>query len=586
MPRIFTIHSPLGEELLLKSLVGDENLGSLFHFSLTLVSQRNSIQPKELLGKAVTIQIETEAKDFRFLNAQVVSFKKTHEEERYTEYRAELMPWLWYTTRTSDCKIFLHKTVVQIIDEVLADYPFPVKKKLSDTYKEIGYCVQYNETDFNFLSRLMEQEGIYYYFEHDDGQHTLVLADYISAHNPVPGHAMIRFVSADKVGTAGEECIRGWHVVESVKPGRFVTDDYDFKKPSANLQKTQNDPKKHDHANEEIYYWGQGYTDPGHGEHLTKVQLESLQLEQEYARGETTVRRMAPGCTFTLYQHPDAAQNIEYLITGTAYHFHENPYATGHHGESTEWSIEFKGQKSSVQYRPTRVTPWPHIGGPQTAVVTGPKGQEIWCDKYGRVKVQFPWDRYGKYDENSSCWIRASNPWAGSNYGSIHIPRIGQEVLVEYINGDPNRPIITGRVYNEEQMPPWELPANATQSGILTRSTPKGGYGNANAIRFEDKKGAEQVWIQAERNMDIEVEHNETVTVKNDKTVSVSGFHKETVVKDMTVDVTKGKQVTTVESDITITSKNGVITLEIGASSITMTKDNIVIKSPRVDINP
>jgi type VI secretion system secreted protein VgrG len=255
------------------------------------------------------------------------------------------------------------------------------------------------------------------------------------------------------------------------------------------------------------------------------------------------VRGIMPGYYFKLSDHPVTSNNIEYLIVSASYHFQENQQTDD--SKQTEWSVGFTVKPSSDRYQPPRTTVKPHIVGPQAAKVSGPGGSEIWCDNFGRVKVQFPWDRYGKNDENSSCWIRVSSPWAGTNFGGVHVPRIGQEVIVEYVGGDPDQPIITGRVFNQEQMPPWDLPANATQSGFLTRSSPGGAAANANAIRFEDKKGEEQLWIQAERNMDTVVEkdethhvmHDRTKTIDNDETVTVKHDRTETVNNNETITV-------------------------------------------------
>jgi type VI secretion system secreted protein VgrG len=527
--RIFTLNSPLGEDLLFKGLTGQESIGNLFSFTLTALSKRNNIQAKELLGNGVTIAIETVAGK-RYLNAQVVQFQKIAQEERYSVYQAELRPWLWYAGISGDCRIFQHKTVVQIADEVLARYPFTVRKKLYNDYKEIGYCVQYNESDLDFLSRQLEQEGIYYYFEHQDGEHALVLADDIGSHKPVPGYERIRFVSADQQGTASEECMHEWGVVETIKTGQYITDDYDFKKSKAVLKQTRNMPHDHAQSTHEIYEWGHGFTESAHGEHLAKIHLEQMQQGQTKAHAKTNVRGIGPGYTFTMFQHPDSAQNIEYLITAADYSFKENPYSTG--DDVPDWGIDFSAQKSTEPYRAVKETERPYVHGVHTATVSGPAGEEIWCDKFGRVKLQFPWDRYGKSDENSSCWIRVSSPWAGDNFGVINLPRIGQEVLVEYVNGDINRPIITGRVYNDFHMPPWTLPDNATQSGVLSRSSKKGGYENANALRFEDKKGAEQVWLQAERNMDTVVEKDETHSVGHDRTKTIGHDENSTIKHD------------------------------------------------------
>ena len=540
MSRIFTLKSPLGEDLLFKNLSGTEQLSDIFLWKLTMLSPRSNIQAKELLGKGVTIEIETEGPP-RYLNAQVTQFQKIGQEERYTEYQAELRPWFWYTTLSSDCRIYQHKSVVQIADEVLADYPFSVKKKLYDSYKEIGYCVQYNETDFDFLSRLFEQEGIYYYFEHEDGVHTLVLADYIGSHKPIPGYEEIRYVSADQLGTAGEECIHSWTVTESIKSGRYVTSDYDFKKPRAKLQQVRSSSKDHAHADYEMYRWGHGFTDPGHGEHLTRVEMERLQQGQTLSAGRTNARGLATGHTFKLYLHPDDEQNTEYLVTTVNYEFNENPYASGE--DDPDWTLDFTAQKSTEQYRPARKTLQPSVLGIHTATVVGPPGEEIWCDKYGRVKLQFPWDRYGQSDENSSCWVRVSSPWAGGNFGGVNIPRVGQEVLIEYINGDINRPVIVGRVYNDFNMPPWGLPAAAVVSGLKSNTHKGVGY---NEFSMDDTAGNEQITIHGQ--------HDMNTTVRNDQANTIHNNQTNTIHKDQTNTI-KNNQTTTVDKDQTNTVK-------------------------------
>lgn len=536
MPRIFTLKSPLAEDLLFKSLTGTEQLSDIFLWKLTMLSPRKNIQAKELLGKGMTIEIETEGESSRYLNAQITQFQKMAQEERYTIYQAELRPWFWYATLSSDCRIYQHKSVVQIADEVLADYPFTVQKKLYDSYKEIGYCVQYNETDFDFLSRLFEQEGIYYYFEHQDGAHTLVLADYIGSHKPLPGHEEIRYISADQIGTAGEECIHSWAVVENVRPGRYVTSDYDFKKPQAQLQQIRSAPKTHAHADYEMYQWGHGYTDPAHGEHLTRVELERLQQGQMLVTGKTNVRGMAPGHTFKLHFHPDDLQNTDYLITEVKYEFNENSYASDE--DDPDWTLDFAVQKSTEQYRPVRKTPRPSILGIHTAKVVGPAGEEIWCDKYGRVKLQFPWDRYGQSDENSSCWVRVSSPWAGGSFGGVNIPRVGQEVLIEYINGDINRPVIIGRVYNDFNMPPWGLPAAAVVSGLKSSTHKGSGY---NEFSMDDTAGNEKLTIHGQYDMNTTVRNDQTNTILNNQTNTIHKDQTSTIQNNQTNTIIKNQ---------------------------------------------
>ncbi len=332
------------------------------------------------------------------------------------------------------------------------------------------------------------------------------------------------------------------------------------------------------------------------------------------------MRGMAPGYFFNLTDRPSSAQNAEYLITKATYFFQENQ--PGSKQKETTWHIHFDAKPSSQRFQPENVAKRPVIAGPQSAIVTGPAGSDIWCDKWGRVVIQFPWDRYGNNDENSSCWVRVSSPWAGSNYGGVHVPRVGQEVIVEFLHGNPDLPIITGRVYNDSQLPPWDLPANATQSGFISRSSGKGqGKDNANALRFEDKKGHEHVWLQAEKDMQTVVENNDTQSVGANRIITVGGAHSETITKDTAITVTEGNhsttiakgchtttvsqgdqsnvvstgaQTNTVKGDITVSSESGEyklsspskITLAVGGSTIIIEPDHITITSAKIDLNP
>jgi type VI secretion system secreted protein VgrG len=518
MPRIFTAHTPLGPEALkFRRLSGDEAVARLFEFRLECLSPSPALTLNDLLGQDITVEIETQGPGRRYLNGQVSRFALTGREGRYHRYEATLRPWLWYLTRRADCRIFQQQTVPQILDAVFAFYGFPVKKRLTGRYRPWDYCVQYRESDFNFVSRLMEHEGIYYYFEHALGVHTLVLADSLAAHDPFPGYASLPYYPPELTGIPDEEHVSAWRPAEAVSSGRYRYDDYDFTKPAADLMEATRDPKGHPHDGYEVYDYPGEYTELEHGERYVRLRLEALAAERQRAVGDSDARGLAPGYLVTLTRCPRATENREYLVLGASYAFEENPYVTGGQEDGTTYSVAFTAQPSAVTYRPARLTPKPTVGGPQTAVVVGPKGEEIWTDQYGRVKVQFHWDRLGAKDENSSCWVRVSSPWAGSHFGAVSLPRLGQEVIVDFLEGDPDQPIITGRVYNAQQMPPWALPAHATQSGILTRSSQGGTGANANALRFEDKAGQEQVWLHAERNQDIEVEHDETHWVGNDR---------------------------------------------------------------------
>jgi type VI secretion system secreted protein VgrG len=543
MARVFTAHTPLAPDMLMfESLSGHEQLSQLFEFRLAMLSPSQDITAEQLLGRSVTVEVETQGLGRRYLNGDVTRFALIAREGRYWRYEAILRPWMWYMTRTSNCRIFQNKTALDIILEVLF-YPYgnasswSLLNRTTDTYRKWDYCVQYQETDFNFVSRLMEHEGIYYYFEHAMGKHTLILADSAGAHQVLPGHAQIPYIAPDPAVIADEEHIESWVVSKQVDTGGYITDDYDFTKPRAKLEQRRMHALGHPNDNYKFYDYPGGYTQPTpDGERYAKVRLEELQAPHEILHGRTNVRAMAPGYHFNLYRCPRGDQNRDYLVLSVDYYWKETPYTT-HDEEGTLADMAINCQPYADQHRPPRVTPKPLTNGPQTAVVVGPAGEEIYTDGYGRVKVQFRWDREGKHDENSSCWIRVSYPWAGSNYGGIHIPRIGQEVIVDFIGGDPDYPIITGRVYNADEMPPWKLPDHKTQSGILTRSTPKGAPSHANMLRFEDRKGAEEVRIHAQRNLATSVEADELRTVGHDRAVQIGRDDAAKVGRDSALEV-------------------------------------------------
>lgn len=545
MSRIFTLDSPLGDQLKFRSLCGDEELGRMFEFHIDALADSHSLSLQALLGQSVTVHIEEQGGATRYLNGVVARAALAgRDAARHYRYELVVRPWLWLATRRTDYRIFQMRSVPEIVQETLAPYGFQMENKLTDSYAPREYCVQYNETDADFVSRLIEYEGIYYYFEHASGKHTLVLCDSMSSHHPSPGYASIPYLGHDRATIADEEHIDSWVPAKEINAGRHEADDYDFTKPKADLSVRRADPRGHSHDSLPVYEWPGGYRDDAHGERYTRVRLEELQSEHERAAGHTNVRGAAPGYLFTLKNCPRDDQNREYLVVRCSYRFQENVYASGGDDEVMH-DTQLVAQPTSLPYRSQRVTPRPRTSGPQTAVVVGPPGEEIWTDPYGRVKLQFQWDRYGQRDQNSSCWIRVSNPWAGGGFGGVQIPRVADEVIVDFLNGDPDYPIVTGRVYNGERMPPWGLPASATQSGILSRSTPGGTTEHANAMRFEDRKGAEQLWMHAERNFDAETEQDHTLSVGhdhahsvgNDETLSVKNNRQRSVGQNETVNV-------------------------------------------------
>ncbi|HDR9762974.1 TPA: type VI secretion system tip protein TssI/VgrG [Burkholderia cepacia] len=546
MNRVFTLDSPHGDDLKFHTLDGSDELGRLFEFRIEALADSHSLSLKDLLGKPVTVRIEQQDLSTRYLNGIVARASLAgRRAERYYGYELIVRPWLWLATRRSDCRIFQNKTVPEIVQEVLSTYGFPIESHLAETYVPRDYCVQYNETDAAFVSRLMEFEGIYFWFRHAEDTHTLMLGDAMSSHTALPGYETIPYIARDRTAIADEERIDGWLPAQEVSVGRHQTTDYDYTKPRADLSSQKVDPRGHDHDSLASFEWPGGYRDDAPGAHYSRVRLEEQQAEHERASADTDVRGAAPGYLFTLERCPRADQNREHLIVRCQYRFQENAYASDQGAEAVVHRTMMLVQPSSLPYRSPRDTPRPRTNGPQTATVVGPPGEEIWTDQYGRVKLQFRWDRYGQSNQDSSCWVRVSSPWAGGGFGGVQIPRVGDEVVVDFLNGDPDEPIVTGRVYNGERMPPWGLPGSATQSGLLSRSSPGGTTEHANAFRFEDKKGAEQLWMHAERNFDAETEldhslsvgNNHTHTVGNDETMQVKNNRQRSVGQNETVNI-------------------------------------------------
>ncbi|WP_432675182.1 type VI secretion system tip protein TssI/VgrG [Delftia sp. 11MD] len=561
MTRRVTIHTPLGDELHFRELRGQENISQLFSLDVEMLSENESIDPKALLGKNATIEIETQGGGRRFIDGIVTRFGMQGQDHRHYAYKARLSPWLWLATRKSDFRIFQNLNVPDIIEQVLGVYGHPMQRKLTRAYRSWDYCVQYNESDCDFVSRLMEHEGIYYFFEHASGRHTLVLCDdIIASHGALPGGESIPFYPPEKAAAGDQENIHAWQLEQEIKPGRHYIDDYDFKKPRAELSHMRRDPPGHAHDGHETYEWPGGYTEYGDGDAYIRVRLKQGLTGRSRVRGQSCHRALATGYTFSLYNYPRGDQNRQYLITGLSYHLKENPrvsaVAPGAKGSAAEdgsfQRYELQAQPTSLAFTPPRTTPKPRTTGPQTAVVVGPAGEEIWTDEYGRIKVQFHWDRLGSKDQNSSCWIRVATNWAGPGFGAISIPRIGHEVVVDFLNGDPDYPIVTGCVYNAANMPPWALPANATQSGIKTRSSKggaagagmKNGPGDANAIRFEDKAGQEQLWLHAQKDQLTEVENDEDKWVGNDRRKTIDRDETSVIHRDRTETVDRDETIT------------------------------------------
>lgn len=552
--RLLAVSTPLGKDtFLLSSISGSEGISVPFHFELELLAPLDKhIDLDKLLGQAVTVSIATADGDPRYINGIVASVSQGYVDDVFAHYRAQVVPKLALLRHRVDIRIFQNKSVTDIVEQVLKDAGVTgYKLQTSASYQPLDYCVQYNESDFVFVSRLMEEQGIFYFFQHDESNHTLVLADHKSAHQPCPDLETARYERTTG-GATDDDVVRSWEIRHEVRAGKYTIADYNFTTPSAGL--TVSEPTTvHAGGNDtyELYGYPGDYGKRGDGTTLARLRMQEEEVHAVIATGTSTCRRFVSGYRFTLTDHYAPAANADWVLAEVSLNAHAGMYAADStNGDGAHYSNRFTCIPFATPYRPERVTPRPVVHGLQPAVVVGDSGEEIWVDKYGRVKVQFFWDRKGQKNAQSSCWVRVAQPWAGKNWGFVQWPRIGQEVLVAFEEGNPDRPVIVGSTYNAEQMPPYTLPDNQTQSGIKTHSSKGGGSDNYNELRFEDKKGSELLFVQAEKDLSTVVKNNETREVKNTRTTTIQS--------DDTKTITKGKDQTTLdEGDHEITLKKG-----------------------------
>ena len=555
MDRVMDIATPLGEGVLLfHGMRGHEELGRISEYHLDLLSDNGEIDVDAILGKNVTIKLALPDDSTRYFNGFVTRFSQGEMHGRYYQYTATVHPWLWYLTRTADCRIFQEMTVPDILKKVFADHPMAdFKLELTSSYRKWTYCVQYRETDFNFVSRLMEHEGIYYYFRHTDGHNTLVVTDSCSKHTPAAGYEEIQFIPPERLVKPELEHIGSWQFSREIQPGVYVHKDYDLERPSVDLKTQKVLARKYSPSNYEVFDYPGTYMQKGDGEQYAGVRIDEFGTQFEVVDGMSNARGMTVGALFTLDAHPRADQNREHLVIAAHYDLVFSDYEAAPEGGGTSYQCRFSAMSTQQQFRPRRATPKPFVQGPQTAMVVGPAGDEIYTDQFGRVKVQFHWDRLGKKDENSSCWIRVSHPWAGKGWGAVSTPRIGQEVIVDFLEGDPDQPIVTGRVYNAECQPPFGFPAGAVLSGIKSNTHKGSGF---NELSMDDTAGKERVFVHGQYNMDTVVEHDQTSTIHNNRTDRVDVDDSESIGNNQKWDVG-------VNRDATIGSNE---TLKVGAN--------------------
>ena len=631
--RPMAVSTPLGPDvLLLQQFSGSEFLSRLFRFQLEMLAESSTdIAFDQILGQSVTVTLQMPDGSSRYINGIVNRFSQGQQVPSamgsafFTRYLAEIVPQLWLLTRKAQSRIFQQIAVPDILKQVLTG--LSVDYQLQGTYKPRDYCVQYRETDFDFASRLMEEEGIYYFFNHADGSHKMVVADTPMSHPDVPG-ATTAIYEVVEGGLRTEDRVQTWEKSQEIRSGKYTLWDQCFELPGQNLEavKPTLDSVQAGTVNHklkvagndklELYDFPGGYAQrfdgiaPGGGDRASDVQnifqdnarTVGLRMQQETTpalsiSGRSTCRQFTAGHKFTLDRHFNA--NGAYVLTQVGHFATMGDTYTAGSDTSQIYENTFECIPSALPFKPARTTPRPTVEGTQTAVVVGNSGDEIFTDKYGRVKVQFPWDRKGQKDANSSCWARVATLWAGKQWGIIHIPRVGQEVVVAFEERDPDRPIIVGSVYNAEQMPPYDLPANMTQSGIKSRSSKGGSPANYNEFRFEDKKGSELVSIHAEKDQSISVEHDEshtvghdrTKTIDHDETTHVKHDRTETVDNNETITI-HGNRTETVDKDETITihgnrtetvDKNETITIHGGRTETVDKDESITISGGRTE---
>ncbi len=537
--RRLRIDTVLGRDHVLPvTLRGLDSISSFYAYDIELASTDHAIKAGDILGTAATVRLEDATGLYTTINGIVARFAVTGRDSRgFSLYRVRVVPSLWFLTRTSDCRIFQEKTVRDIVDAILGEHGIRHKEwRLSAEHEKRDYCVQYRETAYDFICRLLEEEGIFFYFRHDEKNHTVVFSDNNRGLTKCTNERVA--ISPDEGAPGG---IWQWESTYRFRSGQWALGDYNFETPSTSLtteKKTVNQVLAKRPF--EMFDYPGRYLTKSPGDALTKLRIEYEEAAYQEASGEGACLGFAAGTYFSLSNADAREADKEYLVSSVE-HSAEDWSQLTQDAKPATYSNRFRCALRSVPYRPEMKTERPRIHGTQTAVVTGPGGSEIFTDKYGRIKVQFHWDRQGKKDEHSSCWVRVAQSWAGRSFGTWYVPRIGQEVVVAFLEGDPDRPLVVGSVYNAEQTVPFPLPANATQSGLRTRSSMGGGAANCNEFRFEDKKGSELVSLHSEKDFSTETEHDATHSVGHDETTTVGNNRTETVHGNETITIDKNR---------------------------------------------
>ena len=566
-----TVSPDPGFELTFDGLSATEELGRPFLIALDASSGTVKGNIGAVLGSSITITMTSGSGDKTYYNGIVARAAYAGLTGGVYRYHFELRPWIWLLGQIQDCKIFQNMTTWDIINKIFDDNNFT---DLSDNRQNqagtisLEYCVQYRESSLDFVTRLMENVGIYYYFTHADGKHTMVLADDPNSHTALT--TAIPFSSSQAELQAVEDHVWEWTSDLNLQPAKYTIRDYNFTTPSADLTATSVGSSPANQYNSfEVYDYPGVYDTAANGQKLTDVGLQALGARLQVFNGKSNSRGIRSGAKFTLSEFPDDALNQEYLVIQTTTTLNLAEGASDTRGALIDsHRVEFSAIAGSTPFRLQRITPQPKVSGPQTALVVGDSGEEITTDQYGRIKVQFYWDRVGSKDQNSSCWIRVAQSMGGAGFGSMFIPRMGMEVVVNFLEGNPDRPLVTGVVYNATQTVPYPLPDKKVITTMKSNSS-KGG-GGFNELRFDDTKGSEEVFFQAQYNLTKNVLNSETITITQDSVSTIDKGKREVTLNqgDDTLTISQGKRTTT------ITQGDDSTTLSQGNSSTTVTAGN------------
>lgn len=564
--RHLRIHTGLDEDLLLlRRFQGVEGISRLFQFELDLLSHDGQIKPQDIVGDNVSITIEPEGEGPRSFNGFVKSFQYMGLEKRgLYAYKAEVVPWLWFLSKRTDCRVFQNQSVQDIVEFIFNELGFPdYVFALAGEHPKLEYCVQYNESDLDFISRLLEHEGIYYFFEHKPDKNILHLSD-DAAHYGEMYPAEIEHSS----GGRGTYYIRLWQHLYQYCSGAYAQTDFNFEKFNQSLlTETSTTLKLKNNASFARFEFPGSYQESELGRNLTKLRMQQEEMNYERITAASNVYRLEVGKKFTLKSDETETDHGNAFLVTEIRHTAYNPSYLESESDEPPYANQFVCIPAAIVYRPASVTPRPRIDGVQTAVVVGKSGDEIYTDKYGRIKIQFHWDRYGAKNETSSCWVRVSTPWAGNKWGSVTIPRVGQEVVVTFVNGDPDQPLVIGSVYNSAHMPPFPLPEGKSIMGMKSRSI-KGDAGSYNEMVIDDTKGQEGFRINAQKDYNMKVgndsnthvvanhtgkiDGNSTTTVQGNSTHTTQGDDSFTIGGNRTATVS-GNEESTVGGNTTIT---------------------------------